>query len=171
MDTLFPFGFPWPTAMYLTLFIVTAAIYMVFMQLRAGRRDRALGRLPRARGAAASRGGPGSPARSGLGLIVKVVRDWLPAILGLAITTGIAPLLVPADPVQAPVLHGQPAVIQPLHAALAGAYRGLLHALPDQEPRTGRAVGSAARAGDDRGFRLLLLRRLGMDGKPCLEPS
>ena len=31
MDTLFPFGFPWPTAMYLTLFIVTATIYMVFM--------------------------------------------------------------------------------------------------------------------------------------------
>ncbi len=31
METLFPFGFPWPTAMYLTLFIVTAAIYMVFM--------------------------------------------------------------------------------------------------------------------------------------------
>ncbi len=31
MNTLFPFGFPWPTAMYLTLFVVTAAIYMVFM--------------------------------------------------------------------------------------------------------------------------------------------
>jgi len=38
-------------------------------------------------------GGPDGPARSGLGLILKVVRDWLPAILGLAITTGIAPLL------------------------------------------------------------------------------
>ena len=31
MNTLLPFGFPGPTAMYLTLFIVTAAIYMVFM--------------------------------------------------------------------------------------------------------------------------------------------
>ena len=31
MNTLFPFGFPWPTAMYLTLFIVTATFYMVFM--------------------------------------------------------------------------------------------------------------------------------------------
>ncbi len=28
-----------------------------------------------------------------MGLILKVVRDWLPAVLGLAITTGIAPLL------------------------------------------------------------------------------
>jgi hypothetical protein len=38
-------------------------------------------------------GGSGGPHRSGLGLIVKVVRDWLPAVLGLAITAGIAPLL------------------------------------------------------------------------------
>jgi hypothetical protein len=33
------------------------------------------------------------PSRSGLGLIVRVLRDWMPAMLGLAITAGIAPLL------------------------------------------------------------------------------
>ena len=93
MNTLFPFGFPWPTAMYLTLFVVTAAIYMIFMNyVMAGAIVLLIGYV-----APGSRrrveGGPGGPARSGLGLILKVVRDWLPAVLGLAITTGIAPLL------------------------------------------------------------------------------
>jgi hypothetical protein len=93
METLFPFGFPWPTAMYLTLFIFTAAIYLVFMNyVLAGAMVLLVGYLaPRARRRV--EGGPGSPARSGLGLILKVIRDWLPAILGVAITTGIAPLL------------------------------------------------------------------------------
>ena len=31
MNTVFPFGFPWPTAMYLSLFVITATIYLVFM--------------------------------------------------------------------------------------------------------------------------------------------
>ncbi len=90
MNTLFPFGFPWPTAMYLTLFVVTTAIYMVFMNyVLAGSIVLLIGYLaPGAR-----RRVEGGPARSGLGLILKVVRDWLPAVLGLAITTGIAPLL------------------------------------------------------------------------------
>jgi hypothetical protein len=93
MDALFPFGFPWPTAMYLTLFIVTAAIYMVFMNyVLAGGIVLLVGYLaPGARRRVA--GGPGSTTRSGLGLILKVVGDWLPAVLGVAITTGVAPLL------------------------------------------------------------------------------
>jgi hypothetical protein len=95
MDTIFPFGFPWPTAMYLTFFIVTAVLYMVFMQyvlagamvlvagcLVSGVRNRVV-----ARAIAPQRLG------SGLGLIESVLRDWLPAILGLAITTGVAPFL------------------------------------------------------------------------------
>ena len=94
MNTLFPFGFPWPTAMYLTLFIVTAAIYMVFMNyVLAGAIVLLIGYLaPGARRRV--EGGPGGPTRSGLGLILKVVRDWLPAVVGLAITTGFAPLLL-----------------------------------------------------------------------------
>jgi hypothetical protein len=93
MNTLFPFGFPWPTAMYLALFVVTAAVTMVFMNyVLAGAIVLMIGYLaPGARRRVD--GGPGGPARSGLGLILKVVRDWLPAALGLAITTGIAPLL------------------------------------------------------------------------------
>jgi hypothetical protein len=93
MQTLFPFGFPWPTAMYLTLFIVTAAIYMVFMHyVLAGSIVLFLGYMtPGAR--RRIEGGPASQRRSGLGLILNVVRDWLPAVLGLAITAGVAPLL------------------------------------------------------------------------------
>jgi hypothetical protein len=93
MNTLFPFGFPWPTAMYLALFVITATIYMVFMNyVLAGSIVLVLGYVaPGVRRRVESESG--GPGRSGLGLIVKVVRDWLPAILGLAITTGIAPLL------------------------------------------------------------------------------
>ena len=93
VNHLFPFGFPWPTALYLTLFIVTAAVYMVFMNyVLAGAIVLLLGYLaPGAR--KRSGGGPGEPVRSGLGLISQVVRDWLPAVLGLTVVTGIAPLL------------------------------------------------------------------------------
>ncbi len=90
MNSLFPFGFPWPTAMYLTLFIMTATIYVLCMNyVVAGAIVLVLGYLaPGARQRV-----EGSSARSGLGLILKVVRDWLPAIFALAVTTGIAPLL------------------------------------------------------------------------------
>jgi len=93
MNTLFPFGFPWPTAIYLTLYVVTATIYMIFMNyVLAGAIVLVVGYLaPGARRRVEAT--LGSQSRSGLGLIVTVVRDWLPAILGLAITTGIAPLL------------------------------------------------------------------------------
>jgi hypothetical protein len=91
MDTLFPFGFPWPTAMYLALFIVTATVYTVCMHYAfAGTAVLVIGYLaPGAR-----RRVEGNPSRSGLGLIVKLVRDCLPAMLGLVVITGIAPLLV-----------------------------------------------------------------------------
>ena len=93
MNSLFPFGFPWPTALYLSLFVVTAAIYTVFMNyVFAGAIVLLAGYLaPGARRRV--EGGRGGTARSGLGLIMKIVRDWLPAVLGLAIITGIAPLL------------------------------------------------------------------------------
>jgi len=97
MDTIFPFGFPWPTAMYLTFFIVTAVIYLVFMQyVLAGAIVLVAGSLVsgvRKRVAARADGALRSGSGSGLGLIESVLRDWLPAVLGLAITTGVAPLL------------------------------------------------------------------------------
>ena len=93
MNSLFPFGFPWPTAMYLTLLILTATIYMVFMSyVLAGSIVLMVGYLaPGARRRVET--GSSGQTRSGLGLILKIVRDWLPAILSLAIITGIAPLL------------------------------------------------------------------------------
>jgi hypothetical protein len=93
MNTLFPFGFPWPTAVYLTFYIATAAIYLVFMHyVLAGTIVLLIGYVaPGARRRVA--GSANIPGRSGLGLIMKAVRDWLPAMLGLAITAGIAPLL------------------------------------------------------------------------------
>jgi hypothetical protein len=93
MAMLFPFGFPWPTAMYLALFVVSMAIYTVFMQyVLAGSIVLLAGYV-----AALARGGAGTGPvrviRSGSGLIQKVVCDWLPPVLGLAIATAIAPLL------------------------------------------------------------------------------
>jgi hypothetical protein len=90
---VFPFGFPWPTAMFLTLLIVTALIYTVFMQyVLAGAIVLVFGCMVSGiRKRVASRAD--GPRRSGLGLIESILRDWLPATLGLAITTGIAPLL------------------------------------------------------------------------------
>jgi hypothetical protein len=95
MDAIFPFGFPWPTAMYLTFFIVTAVIYMIFMQyVLAGAIVLVAGcLLSEVRKRVAVRPDGLLRSSSGLGLIESVLRDWLPAILGLAITTGIAPLL------------------------------------------------------------------------------
>jgi len=91
METLFPFGFPWPTAMYLALFILTAAIYMVFMQyVLAGSIVLLVGHvtvLVRRR----VNTGPVRPVRSDL--MQGVVRDWLPAILSLTFAAAIAPLL------------------------------------------------------------------------------
>ena len=143
MNTLFPFGFPWPTAMYLTLFIVTATIYMVFMNyVLAGAIVLVLGYLaPGARRRVERDAGRRGPI--GLG----VDREGRSRLAAGDPRPGDhhrdRALALPANPLQTPVLHGKPAVIQPFHAALAGADRGVLHALPDQEPRTGRAVGGA----------------------------
>jgi len=82
MDVIFPFGFPAPTAFYLVLFAITLSIYMVFMHYVIAGSLVLLGR--------AIRGIAGLPPRT---IVADIVRDWLPAILGLAITTGIAPLL------------------------------------------------------------------------------
>ena len=74
MDAIFPFGFPAATALYLALFVVTVSIYMVFMHYVVAGSLVLFGR--------AVRGVAGLPPRT---IVSELVRDWLPAILGLAI--------------------------------------------------------------------------------------
>jgi hypothetical protein len=75
MDTTFPFGFPAASAFYLTIYVVTLAIHVAFMNYVLGGSAcvAALGR------------GPWKP--------VGVLKDWLPLMLSGAITAGVAPLL------------------------------------------------------------------------------
>jgi hypothetical protein len=80
MDTPFPFGFPGPTAFYLTLYVVTLVIHVAFMNyVLAGTAWVAWDALSRRR--------PDMPEP------VAVLRDWMPLMLSGAITAGIAPLL------------------------------------------------------------------------------
>jgi hypothetical protein len=85
MDTLFPLGFPDPTAFYLVLYAVTLAIHVVFMNyVLAGTGYVAVTFLLHRRQGAGGISGDGLSA---------VLRDWLPFMLGAAITAGVAPLL------------------------------------------------------------------------------
>jgi hypothetical protein len=83
MNTLFPFGFPWQSVLYLVLYVVTLVIHVVFMNyVLAGSGYVALAGL-------FSRGDRSGMVRP----MVATVRDWLPFMLGAAITAGVAPLL------------------------------------------------------------------------------
>lgn len=81
MDALFPTGFPLPTATYLTLYVATWVLHVVFMHyVLAG-----TGYLVLRSAIFGSRADDGLPA--------KFLREWLPFMLSAAITAGIAPLL------------------------------------------------------------------------------
>jgi hypothetical protein len=83
MNATFPFGFPAPTALYLTLYVVTLALHVLFMSYTlAGSCFLALSSLAGAR-----------HAPTALGSVRYAIHDWLPFALGLAITAGVAPLL------------------------------------------------------------------------------
>lgn len=77
--TMFPFDLPAATALYVSLYVLTLAVHVVFMSyVLAGAGYVAVTTaLGRAR----------SDAAAGL------LRDWLPFALGAAITAGVAPLL------------------------------------------------------------------------------
>lgn len=82
-DSLLPFGLPFPTAMYLSLYVVTLTVHVVFMNYVIAGSALLL--------ATSLRGGriedePNCSARA-------VFRDWLPFGLSAAITAGVAPLL------------------------------------------------------------------------------
>ena len=82
MNTLFPFGFPWPTVLYLVLYVVTLVIHVAFMNyVLAGSGYIALVRLF------------GGDKRGSSGPMVTTLRDWTPFMLSAAITAGVAPLL------------------------------------------------------------------------------
>jgi len=80
MDTPFPFGLPLPTAFYLTVYVVTLVIHVVFMNyVLAGTGYLAVAYL-----------------RTGgrhLSESAKVIKEWTPLMLSGAITAGVAPLL------------------------------------------------------------------------------
>ena len=84
MDTLFPFGFPFATSFYLTAYVLTLVLHVVFMNyVFAGSAYLAVVAVFQGKEAA-------DPATSRLS---TVLRDWMPAMLSGAITAGIAPLL------------------------------------------------------------------------------
>jgi hypothetical protein len=81
MDAPFPFGFPAPTALYLTLLVATWMLHVVFMHyVLGGSIYLALRTLRRGE-------------RHDAGATVSLLREWMPFILSAAITAGIAPLL------------------------------------------------------------------------------
>ncbi len=82
MDAPFPFGLPAPTAFYLTFYLATLMVHIVFMNyVLAGSAYLAV--------ASALRGGDEVETNP----IYDVLRDWMPFMLSAAITAGIAPLL------------------------------------------------------------------------------
>ena len=81
MDATFPFGLPTATAVYLTLYLLTLCIHIVFMNyVLAGSAYLA---------AAAVLHGKSAEKTP----VYAVLRDWMPFMLSGAITAGIAPLL------------------------------------------------------------------------------
>lgn len=88
MNTLFPLGFPLPTALYLTLYVATLVIHVLLMNYVLAGIVYVTGRaLQRATWSAARRSAQPPTA------LAALLRDWLPFALGAAITAGVAPLL------------------------------------------------------------------------------
>lgn len=84
MEPPFPFGFPAATAFYLTLYLATLVIHVVFMNyVLAGSAYLAFFALIRR----------GDAEREAADPIAAPLREWMPFILSAAITAGIAPLL------------------------------------------------------------------------------
>ncbi len=83
MESLFPFGLPWSTQLYLVLYLATLVIHVLFMNyVLAGSGYLAAISLFEKR----TDSEPPS-------LVVTTLKEWLPFMLSAAITAGIAPLL------------------------------------------------------------------------------
>jgi hypothetical protein len=84
MDIFFPFGYPWPTTFYLTLYVLTLLLHVVPMNyVLAGSTYWA---------ATAFFAKP-EHAATGKNPLSQLLRDWMPFALGVTITAAIAPLL------------------------------------------------------------------------------
>lgn len=84
MDSVFPFGFPFPTAFYLMFYVLTLVIHVVFMNyVLAG-----AGYL-----AVVSVFTGGETIQRQNTPTALILRDWLPFAISAAITAGVAPLL------------------------------------------------------------------------------
>lgn len=83
MQTLLPFGLPSPTAGYLALYLVTLVLHVVFMNyVLAGTAYLAVASCTRGQAQ------PEHPRP-----VYDLLRDWMPFVLGAAITAGVAPIL------------------------------------------------------------------------------
>jgi len=84
MASIFPFGVPGPTLLYLMLYVLTLAVHFVFMNyVFAGTLYVAVAGVGRADAAMARLHNP----------IGAMLRDWLPFAFSGVITAGVAPLL------------------------------------------------------------------------------
>ena len=84
MNDVFPFGFPIPTAFYLTLYILTFVLHQIFVHyVLAGSLYVAWVTIWPGRGPVPRVEQP----------LAAMLRDWMPFLLSAAITAGVAPLL------------------------------------------------------------------------------
>jgi hypothetical protein len=84
MDSAFPFGFPFATAAYMALYVLTLVVHVVFMNyVLAGSAYLAV--------VAVWTGG--EETRRQKTPMALMLRDWMPFVLSAAITAGVAPLL------------------------------------------------------------------------------
>ncbi len=83
MNSAFPFGLPGATALYLSLYVLTLALHVVFMSyVLAGSGYMSVWAVRKQVDDDAGADG-----------VAATLRDWLPFGLGVAITAGVAPLL------------------------------------------------------------------------------
>lgn len=95
MEQVFPFGFPWPTAGYLTLYVLTLVLHVIPMNyVLAGSVWLAVRGLTINSSASKTTDPAGSSKSwSAAQAVDALLRDWLTFALGGAITAGVAPLL------------------------------------------------------------------------------
>ncbi len=139
MDAIFPLGFPPATAFYLTLYVATLVVHVVFMNyVLAGASYLLL----------ASFWGTGCRKAC---CWQRLIKDWIPFATGLRDHGRRAAAAVRPDPVSAGVLYGESAAFAPVHADPSDPDCLLLHALRPQEP-----LDSGARTAVQIGARLVV---------------